>query len=77
MSTLKSLELLRRDKPTIVVNDNVGEVRFSVGATMMTCLDFHEAKKLCWWLDYWIEAERADCSSCQHERSGCQYHDGD
>lgn len=40
-------------------------------------LDFHEVKKLYWWLDSWIDEERARCQNCHHERDGCQYHDGD
>jgi len=40
-------------------------------------LDYHEVKKLYWWLDYWMDDQKTKCSSCQHERSGCQYHDSD
>jgi hypothetical protein len=27
-------------------------------------------------LDDWAYAERKKCGNCQHERAGCQYHDG-
>jgi hypothetical protein len=40
-------------------------------------VDFHRVKKLYWMLDDWMDNERERCSSCQHERSGCQYHDGE
>ena len=38
-------------------------------------LDFHDVKKLYWWLDDWIYKERERCQNCNHERDGCQYHD--
>jgi len=40
-------------------------------------LDYHQAKKLINWLDDWVDEQRSKCGACQHERSGCQYHDGD
>ena len=79
MNTLKRLELERGNAPNIYFNDNVGEVRLVVKTRpfeAVTCLDFHEVKKLYWWLDGWMDEQREGCSNCGHERAGCQYHDG-
>ena len=80
MSMLKRLELERWNAPHIYFNDNVGEVRLVVKSKpfeVVTCLSFDEVKKLYWWLDGWMDNERANCrNGCDHERSGCQTHDG-
>jgi hypothetical protein len=79
MSTLKRIELCRHTKENIAIDDEGGEVKVTIYGYpyMPTKLDFHEVKKLYWWLDGWMDKERENCSSCQHERSGCQYHDAD
>lgn len=37
--------------------------------------DYHRVVQLEDKLDAWVARERKNCPVCQHERSGCQYHD--
>lgn len=74
------LQIKLTDDCVLVADTYWSDVKISVTSneykSWSATLDFHQAKKLCNWLDDWEYAQRKKCSSCQHERSGCQYHDG-
>ena len=78
MSTLKNLSFKGDGHGNISFNDVSRDVEVSISSYNFATfsLDFHQAKKLCWWLKDWMDNEQENCrNGCDHERSGCQYHE--
>lgn len=75
---MPKLEILREDDRSVFIEHKGREAVLSIHGYphMYARLDFHEVKKLYWWLDDWMDEQRKNCmGGCKHERSGCQLHD--
>lgn len=66
---------LHKKELRVKVDDSLDVMIKAIKNGLLEYGDFHRARRLENLLDDWHYEERKKCSSCQHERNGCQYHD--